>query len=148
MYTVFLCYAWYRILWLRVREFSAVAVCGVARSCGVAGFVLPQLQCFGPAVGQFQLVWTRKDNFNWKFRLKRTGITPHLTTTFNQTTLDPPLLRFSPVLNNQHVQIPIRCRTCVQSTGDSQEGHRSTSSCNCQMSPSLNTVCFCFCLFE
>ena len=26
--------------------------------------VLPQLQRFGAAVGQFQLVWTRKDNFN------------------------------------------------------------------------------------
>ena len=50
--------------------------------------------------------------------------------------------------NNQHVQIPIRCRKCLQLTGDSREDHRSTSSSNCQMSPSLNTVCFCFGLFD
>ena len=64
--TVFLCYARYRILRLRVGEFSAI-VCGVARYCGVAGFVLAQLQrCerFGAAVRQFKLVWTRKENFN------------------------------------------------------------------------------------
>ena len=62
--------------------------------------------------------------------------------------LDPPLLRFFPLLNKQHVQIPIRCRKCLQLSGNTQEGHRSTSSRNCQMSPSLKKVCFCFVLFE
>ena len=144
------------MLQLRLREFIAVVCCVL---CCRFLVVLPQLQRFGAAVGQFKLAWTRKGNFNWNRWIvwKWTGITRpppppspplyHHPTTFNKTTLDALLLWFSPLLN-KHLQIPIWCRKCLQLTGNSQEDHRSTSSWNCQKSPSLNTVCFCFCLFE
>ena len=94
----------------------------------LVNFSKTQPNCTSPGTGN--VMGQSLDNFNATPRLDKKKqfqlkvsfgsglVSPPPHPTFNKTTLDAPLLRFSLLLNNQHVQIPIRCRRCFQLVGD------------------------------